>query len=140
MHYALGTREPWGSYFLYRMIYFGDNCNKSLSPLTIAGDVVGAATVVGGVIFSFRQKGTSAKLAGLAATAGLFTLESQAVDYLTGLAIPMVDNADALKAFTTEPGVVTAQQTAAIGEKRLEMAKSIIQSGWLEKAQSLVTT
>ncbi|HDT2088313.1 TPA: DUF2235 domain-containing protein [Enterobacter roggenkampii] len=140
MHYALGTREPWGSYFLYRMIYFGDNCNKSLSPLTIAGDVVGAATVVGGVIFSFRQKGTSAKLAGLAATAGLFTLESQAVDYLTGLAIPMVDNADALKAFTTEPGVVKAQQTAAIGEKRLEMAKSIIQSGWLEKAQSLVTT
>lgn len=92
------------------------------------------------MIFSFRQKGTSAKLAGLAATAGLFTLESQAVDYLTGLAIPMVDNADALKAFTTEPGVVTAQQTAAIGEKRLEMAKSLIQSGWLEKAQSLVTT
>ncbi|MGK3213783.1 T6SS phospholipase effector Tle1-like catalytic domain-containing protein [Enterobacter kobei] len=140
MHYTLGTREPWGSYFLYRMIYFGDNCNKSLSPLTIAGDVVGAATVVGGVIFSFRQKGTSAKLAGLAATAGLFTLESQAVDYLTGLAIPMVDNADALKAFTTEPGAVVAQQSETIAEKRLEMAKSLIQSGWLEKAQSLVTT
>lgn len=140
MHYTLGTREPWGSYFLYRMIYFGDNCNKSLSPLTIAGDIVGAATVVGGVIFSFRQKGTSAKLAGLAATAGLFTLESQAVDYLTGLAIPMVDNADALKAFTTEPGAVVAQQSETIAEKRLEMAKSLIQSGWLEKAQSLVTT
>ncbi|PSN07999.1 T6SS phospholipase effector Tle1-like catalytic domain-containing protein [Siccibacter turicensis] len=140
MQYALGAREPWGSYFLYRMIYFGKKCNKSLSPLTIAGDVVGAATLVGGVIFSFRQKDTTAKLAGLAGTAGLLTLESEAVDYLTGQAIPMVDNADALKAFTTEPGVVAAQQTAATGEKRLEMAKSIIQSGWLEKAQSLVTT
>lgn len=140
MHYALGTREPWGSYFLYRMIYFGNKCNKSLSPLTIAGDVVGAATLVGGVIFSFKQKGTTAKLAGLAGTAGLLTLESEAMDYLTGQAIPMVDNADVLKAFTSEPGVVTAQQTEIISEKRLEMAKSIIQSGWLEKAQSLVTT
>lgn len=140
MHYALGTREPWGSYFLYRMIYFGKNCNKSLSPLTIAGDVVGAATLVGGVIFSFKQKGTSAKLAGLAGTAGLLSLESQAVDYLTGMTIPMLDNADSLKAFTTEPGTVTAQQTESINEKRLTLAKSVIQSGWLEQAQSLVTT
>lgn len=52
----------------------------------------------------------------------------------------MVDNADALKAFTTEPGAVVAQQSETIAEKRLEMAKSLIQSGWLEKAQSLVTT
>lgn len=140
MHYALGTREPWGSYFLYRMIYFGKNCNKSLSPLTIAGDVVGAATLVGGVIFSFKQKGTSEKLAGLAGTAGLLSLESQAVDYLTGMTIPMLDNADSLKAFTTEPGTVTAQQTESINEKRLTLAKSVIQSGWLEQAQSLVTT
>ncbi|MEG9443087.1 phospholipase effector Tle1 domain-containing protein, partial [Pantoea brenneri] len=140
MQYTLGTREPWGGYFLYRMIYFSNKCNKSLSPLTIAGDVVGAATLVGGVIFSFKQKGTTAKLAGLAGTAGLLTLESEAMDYLTGLAIPMVDNADVLKAFTSEPGVVTAQQREIISEKRLEMAKSIIQSGWLEKAQSLVTT
>ncbi|UAK20006.1 DUF2235 domain-containing protein [Kluyvera sp. CRP] len=140
MHYALGTREPWGSYFLYRMIYFGKNCNKSLSPLTIAGDVVGAATLVGGVIFSFKQKGTAAKLAGLAGTAGLLSLESQAVDYLTGMTIPMLDNADSLKAFTTEPGTVTAQQTESINEKRLTLAKSVIQSGWLEQAQSLVTT
>ncbi|MDH2124188.1 MULTISPECIES: type VI secretion system tip protein VgrG [Pantoea] len=140
MQYTLGTREPWGGYFLYRMIYFSNKCNKSLSPLTIAGDVVGAATLVGGVIFSFKQKGMTAKLAGLAGTAGLLTLESEAMDYLTGLAIPMVDNADALKAFTSEPGVVTAQQREIISEKRLEMAKSIIQSGWLEKAQSLVTT
>lgn len=140
MHYALGTREPWGSYFLYRMIYFGKNCNKSLSPLTIAGDVVGAATLVGGVIFSFKQKGTAAKLAGLAGTAGLLSLESQAVDYLTGMTIPMLDNADSLKAFTTEPGAVTAQQTESINEKRLTLAKSVIQSGWLEQAQSLVTT
>lgn len=140
MQYTLGTREPWGGYFLYRMIYFSNKCNKSLSPLTIAGDVVGAATLVGGVIFSFKQKGSTAKLAGLAGTAGLLTLEAEAMDYLTGMAIPMVDNADVLKAFTSEPGVVTAQQTEIISEKRLEMAKSIIQSGWLEKAQSLVTT
>ncbi|WP_456243161.1 T6SS phospholipase effector Tle1-like catalytic domain-containing protein, partial [Yersinia pekkanenii] len=33
MHNAFGAREPWGSYFLERMIYFGDNSNKPLSPL-----------------------------------------------------------------------------------------------------------
>jgi len=32
-----------------------------------------------------------------------------------------------------------AQQKVAIAEQRLELAKSAIQSGWLEKAQSAVT-
>ncbi|MCU6663818.1 T6SS phospholipase effector Tle1-like catalytic domain-containing protein [Silvania hatchlandensis] len=138
MHYTLGGREPWGSYFLYRMIYFGNKCSKPLSPLTIAGTVVGAATLVGGVIFSFKQKGTTAKLAGLAATGGLLSLEVEALDLLTRLPVPMNADADALRAFTSAPGVVVAQQTAAIEDQRLAYAKTIINSTWAKQARSML--
>uniref|UniRef100_UPI002A80A40E T6SS phospholipase effector Tle1-like catalytic domain-containing protein n=1 Tax=Enterobacter TaxID=547 RepID=UPI002A80A40E len=33
MHNAFGSREPWGSYFLYRMIYFGSRSSKPMTPL-----------------------------------------------------------------------------------------------------------
>ena len=138
MHYTLGGREPWGSYFRYRMIYFGNKCSKPLSPLTIAGTVVGAATLVGGVIFSFKQKGTTAKLAGLAATGGLLSLEVEALDLLTRLPVPMNADADTLRAFTSAPGVVVAQQTAAIEDQRLAYAKTIINSTWAKQARSML--
>ncbi|MCT4716590.1 DUF2235 domain-containing protein [Enterobacteriaceae bacterium H18W14] len=39
MHSALGSREPWGSYFLYRMIYFGEAMSKKVRPLAMLGYV-----------------------------------------------------------------------------------------------------
>ena len=39
MHNALGSREPWGSYFLYRMIYFGESMSKQVRPLAVLGYV-----------------------------------------------------------------------------------------------------
>lgn len=140
MHYALGGREPWGSYFRYRMIYFGHHCNKSLSLLTIAGNVVGAATLVGGAIFSFKQKGTAAKLAGLAGTAGIFTLETKALNYLTGEAIAMDENAEQLKAFTQEPGMIAAQQIVSMDERRLALVKSFLKSDQLNSMFSIIAT
>ncbi len=41
MHGRIGSCELWASYFRYHMLYFAQNCNKSLSLLTIAGNVVG---------------------------------------------------------------------------------------------------
>ncbi|AEN62785.1 Protein of unknown function DUF2235 [Enterobacter soli] len=41
MHSALGAREPWGSYFLYRMIYFGEATSKQVKPLAMLGYVAG---------------------------------------------------------------------------------------------------
>ena len=37
----LGGREPWGGYFRYRMIYFGDEANKELKLISADGEVVG---------------------------------------------------------------------------------------------------
>jgi hypothetical protein len=137
LHGALGSREPWASYFRYRMIYFGDNCNKELSLLTIAGNVVGAATLVGGVIFSFKQKSLTGKLAGLAGTAGAMSLEAKALDLITGKELPMVPGADKLTAFTQVPGAVASLQKQLIGEQQLEQAKTIVASRWAQ-AQSLL--
>lgn len=139
LHATFGSREPWGSYFRYRMVYFGDNCNKKLSLLTIAGNVVGAATLVGGVIFSFKQKSLTGKLAGLAGTAGAMSLEAKALDLITGQELPMLPEADKLTAFTQAPGAVASLQKQLIGEQQLEQAKTMIASRWAQ-AQSLLVS
>lgn len=128
MHYSFGCREPFGSYFRYRMVYFGSECNKALSPLTIAGNVVGAATLVGGVIFSFKQKGNAEKLAGLVGTVGAYTLEVKAMDYITGQSIPQTPDAAQLTAFTTKPGLLMATETAKVNELKLARAKAVIRA------------
>ncbi|UDQ79066.1 DUF2235 domain-containing protein [Erwinia rhapontici] len=139
MYNAFGAREPWGGYFRYRMVYFGEKSNKPLSPLMIAGAVVGAATLVGGVAFIIKQKRVTDKLLGAAGMFGALSLETQAVDILSGKPVSMLPGAGLLKAFTTEPGEVVAQQKVAIAAQRLELAKSAIQSAWREKAQSVIT-
>ncbi|SNY59043.1 DUF2235 domain-containing protein [Enterobacter sp. CC120223-11] len=46
MHNAIGSREPWGSYFLYWMIYFGEAMSKKVKPLAMLGYVAGLAAPV----------------------------------------------------------------------------------------------
>jgi len=138
MHSTLGTREMWAGYFRYRMIYFADKCNKSLSPLVIAGNLVGFATLATGVIVSFKQKSTGGKLAGLAATGALRSLEVEVLDRITREPIPELPGGEQLRAFTTEPGVVVAQQKAVVAEQQLALAKAAIPASWLEKAQAVI--
>ncbi|UHM93437.1 T6SS phospholipase effector Tle1-like catalytic domain-containing protein [Rahnella victoriana] len=139
LHSTFGSREPWGSYFRYRMVYFGDKCNKSLSPLTVAGNVIGAATLAGGVIFTFKQKSLTGKLAGLAGTAGVMRMEAKAMDLLTGLPLPMLPEAAQMTAFTQAPGSVISQQKELIGEQQLELAKTQIASRWAQAASALMS-
>ncbi|MBF7957486.1 T6SS phospholipase effector Tle1-like catalytic domain-containing protein [Rahnella victoriana] len=139
LHSTFGSREPWGSYFRYRMVYFGDKCNKSLSPLTVAGNVIGAATLAGGVIFTFKQKSLTGKLAGLAGTAGVMKMEAKAMDLLTGLPLPMLPEAAQMTAFTQAPGSVISQQKELIGEQQLELAKTQIASRWAQAASALMS-
>jgi hypothetical protein len=133
MHAILGSREPWNSYFRYRMVYFGSECSKSLSLLSIAGNVVGAATLVGGVVFSFRQKSLGGKLMGLAGTAGAMGIQAKALDLLTGEPLPMLPNAEQLTAFTQQVGEVINQQQQWIGEQRLVNAKRLIEARWANR-------
>ncbi|MGP1177443.1 T6SS phospholipase effector Tle1-like catalytic domain-containing protein [Serratia sp. CY43202] len=142
MHAALGTREMWAGYFRYRMIYFSDQCNKSLSPLVIAGNVVGFATLVTGVALSFKQKSLTGKLAGLAATGAVRSLQVEVLDRLTGLPLPALPGGEQLRAFTNEPGVVVAQQKAFVAQQqqlRLARAQAAIPASWLEQALETIT-
>jgi len=139
MHNALGSREPWGSYFLYRMIYFGNCSSKPMTPLMIAGAVVGAATLAAGAAVIIKQKTVKGKLAGLAGTAGGIYFEKQAIDLLSGKPLPMLSDAAQLQAPTMEPGTVVAQQTQIISDQRLALAKSMIESSWAENLKATVT-
>jgi hypothetical protein len=132
MHAALGSREMWGGYFRYRMIYFSDKCNKSLSPLVIAGDLVGFATLTTGVVLSFRQKSLTGKLAGLAATGAVQSLQVEVLDRITREPVPELPGGEQLRAFTREPGVVVAQRKALVAEQQLARAQAAIPASWLE--------
>ncbi|WP_329906307.1 DUF2235 domain-containing protein [Serratia quinivorans] len=138
MHAVLSSREMWGGYFRYRMIYFSDQCNKSLSPLVIAGNLVGFATLTTGVVLSFKQKRLSGKLAGLAATGAVRSLQVEVLDRLTGLPLPELPGGEQLRAFTTEPGVVVALQKAAVAEQQLTRAKSALPASWFEQVQAAI--
>jgi hypothetical protein len=122
------------------MVYSGRESNKPLSPLMIAGAVVGAATLAGGVAFIIRQNNSRDRLLGAAGMFGAISLETQAVDLLSGKPIPMLPGAALLKAFTRKPGEVVAQQKVAIAAQRLALAKAAIPPGWLKKTQSTITT
>lgn len=132
MHAALGTREMWGGYFRYRMIYFSDKCNKSLSPLVIAGDLIGFATLTTGVVLSFRQKSLTGKLAGLAATGAVRSLQVEVLDRITREPVPELPGGEQLRAFTREPGVMVAQRKALVAEQQLARAQAAIPVSWLE--------
>ncbi|MEN4644211.1 DUF2235 domain-containing protein [Pantoea agglomerans] len=132
MHAVLGTREIWGGYFRYRMIYFSEKCNKSLSPLVIAGDLVGFATLTTGVVLSFRQKSLTGKLAGLAATGAVRSLQVDVLDRITHEPVPELPGGEQLRAFTREPGVMVAQRKALVAEQQLARAQAAIPVSWLE--------
>lgn len=139
MHNAFGSREPWGSYFLYRTLYFGSCSSKPMTPLMIAGAVVGVATLAAGAAVIIRQKSAKGKLTGLAGTVGAVYLETQAIDLLSGKPLPMLPDAAQLQAPTMEPGTVVAQQTQIISHRRLAQAKSLIASNWAENLRATVT-
>lgn len=114
------------------MIYFSDKCNKSLSPLVIAGDLIGFATLTTGVVLSFRQKTLTGKLAGLAATGAVRSLQAEVLDRITGEPVPELPGGEQQRAFTREPGVVVAQRKALVAEQQLARAQAAIPASWLE--------
>lgn len=109
MYSTLGTREPWGSYFFYRSIYCGSASNKDQYLFAVAGQLIGAATVVGGVIYSVKRKNLRGVAGGLAGTAGAFMLERTITDAVTGAPIPLLDNAAELFKPSKDSGAVIAQ-------------------------------
>lgn len=126
LHYALGGREPWGSYFLYRMIYFGEKCNKELSLMTAAGNVAGALNPTKSVIFRFLPKSAKEKVSELMDTSKTNVLKAEALDFNTQQPLAMVPDAGQVTAFTYVPGLVSHQQTQLIEQQQYEETQTMI--------------
>ncbi|WP_152969119.1 T6SS phospholipase effector Tle1-like catalytic domain-containing protein [Amantichitinum ursilacus] len=110
MYSSLGSREMWSGYFRNRMIYVDTLTNKALSPVAVAGRVIGVATLVGGVVYTVRQRNLKGIAGGLAGTLAITSLEHVITDQITGATIPALPGADKLWAFTNDIGTVVTQQ------------------------------
>ncbi len=131
MYAALGTREMWTGYFRYRMIYFSERCSKPLSPLVLAGDLVGFATVTAGVVLSIRQApDRQAGRAGCDRRRALAGGGGAGPDNRGSAA--GAARREQLRAFTHEPGTVVAQQKARKADEQLARGQAALPASWLE--------
>ena len=116
---ALGEREPFTDYFRYRLVHFDNESNKNLSVLATAGRVVGVGIALASVGLSVKKRNPryllglflpSLATPVLTGRIGLPDFpEITAFDPLTGIALPMMDGMQSLRAFTQNPGDVVAK-------------------------------
>ena len=113
MHSSLGEREPFSDYFRYRTIFFDDESNKALSLLARAGQVVGVAVAIASVSLSIKRRDPRYLVGLIIPSLGLPMFrgkvgapEFSAIDTLTGMALPMLEDTQGVRAFTQNTGSV----------------------------------
>ena len=110
MHSSLGEREPFSDYFRYRTIFFDDESNKALSLLARAGQVVGVAVAIASVGLSIKRRDPRYLVGLIIPSLGLPVFRGQvgapefsAIDTLTGIALPMLEDTQGVRTFTQNP-------------------------------------
>ncbi len=113
MHSFLGEREPFSDYFRYRTIFFDDESNKALSLLARAGQVVGVAVAIASVGLSIKRRDPRYLVGLIIPSLGLPVFrgkvgapEFSAIDTLTGVALPMLEDTQGVRAFTQDTGSI----------------------------------
>ncbi|MGS0739630.1 T6SS phospholipase effector Tle1-like catalytic domain-containing protein [Pseudomonas sp. GG8] len=108
---ALGEREVFSDYFRYRCIFFDTESNKSLSPVARAGQVIGVGIAVASVGLSIKRHDPRYLVGLLIPSLGIPVFRGKvgfpqvsAFDSVTGIALPMLDNLDNIRAFSKDPG------------------------------------
>lgn len=120
-------REVWTDYFRYRLVHFDQESNKSLTPLVTAGRVIGLAIAVGSIGLAVKRRDPRYLLGLILPTLGVPVIRGKlpmpessgqslpqvsAFDPLTGIAYPMMEGIDHLRAYTREPGTVLREVAA----------------------------
>jgi hypothetical protein len=100
------------------MVYFGDASNKRVTPVVIAGRVVGIAVLLGGA-YAIRKQGWK----GLAGTLAAGTVGYQVINVVSGEVVPFVPGAEAILQPTRAIGEVVAQQGKAMFAAEEELRK-----------------
>lgn len=137
MYDTLKSREMWAGYFFYRMTYFGNENSRDLSPVVVAGRILGVAMIAGATVYGIKRAGGLGGIGGLAAGIGVATIGYQVIDKATGLVVPFLPGAEELLKPTSNIGKVVAEQKRQIAQDdyRQRIAKT---SDMLRKAGSLV--
>ncbi|CRM80125.1 DUF2235 domain-containing protein [Pseudomonas sp. 25 R 14] len=137
MYDALKSREMWAGYFFYRMTYFGNENSRDLSPVVVAGRILGVAMLAGATVYGIKRAGGLGGVGGLAAGLGVAAIGYQVIDRATGLVVPFLPGAEELLKPTDNIGKVVAEQKHQIAQDdyRQRIAKT---SDMLRKAGSLV--
>ncbi|MCU9949055.1 T6SS phospholipase effector Tle1-like catalytic domain-containing protein [Pseudomonas sp. PDM13] len=132
LHSFLGSREMWGDYFRYRMVYFGTESNKRATPVVIAGRVVGVAVLLGGV-YAIRKHGWK----GLAGTLAAGSIGYQVINAASGQPVPFLPGMEEALQPTHAIGEVVAEQRQALfaAEEEQRMQTML---GYLRKTGGLV--
>ena len=117
MHDALGSRELWAGYFFYRMTYFGNANSRDLSPVVVAGRILGVAMVAGATVYGIKRGGVSGGVGGLVAGIGGATIGYQVIDKARGVALPFLPEAAQLLKPTAHIGQVAAELKQQIAEE-----------------------
>ncbi|MCY1442857.1 hypothetical protein D9M71_592450 [compost metagenome] len=149
MHDFLGSREMWAGYFFYRMIYFGNNSSRRLTPMMVAGKLLGVAIVAGTTVYGVRllrgnnrgvlgaALGTLGGISGAIAGLGIASIPYEIIDLATGLVVPFLPGADELLKPTDKIGEVVAQQKRqmALEDYAQRMQRSV---DFLRRSGSLI--
>ncbi|MDU8433016.1 DUF2235 domain-containing protein [Pseudomonas syringae pv. actinidifoliorum] len=109
MHDTLKSRELWAGYFFYRMTYFGNDNSRALSPVVVAGRLLGVAMIAGATVYGIKRRGVLGGVGGLAAGMGAATIGYQVIDKASGMALPFLPGAEQLLQPTSHVGQVAAE-------------------------------
>ncbi|MHB9798104.1 T6SS phospholipase effector Tle1-like catalytic domain-containing protein [Pseudomonas sp. MT3] len=118
MNAQMNEREFWSDYFRYRCIFFDQESNRNLSLLARGMQVVGVGIALASIGLSVKRRNPKYLVGLFLPSLGIPVMrgkvgfpEISAFDPLTGLALPMVEVASELRAFSKDTS--TAQQMAA---------------------------
>ncbi len=111
MQSTLGGREPWGSYFRYRMIYCGDKASKQLQLIYVDGKIIGATRIAAPADYIVQLR-TGQQ--GVTEVHKARELASGDTEILTpGSMLPA----------SNEPGLIAARESARISAQRQQQAQ-----------------
>ena len=130
MHDKLASRELWAGYFFYRMTYFGNENSRALSPVVVAGRMLGVAVLAGATVYGIKRSGTLGAVGGLAAGMGAATIGYQVIDKVSGAVVPFLPGAEKILQPTRHIGEVVIEQKKQIALddhlRRLERTDEIL--------------
>ncbi|MGJ7517108.1 T6SS phospholipase effector Tle1-like catalytic domain-containing protein [Pseudomonas baetica] len=122
MHEKLKSRELWAGYFFYRMTFFGNDSSRALSPVVVAGRLLGVAMLAGATVYGIKRGGALGGVGGLVAGIGGATIGYQVIDKASGLALPFLPEAEQL-----------LQPTLHIGQVVTGLKQQIVQDDYAQR-------